>query len=422
MQRAADRGRTLRLLAPLLRDALDQLAIGFSKQALTLVGIVWGAAAVVLLLSLGSGFRAFLDLGFARTGDRWVLVDNQYTSVEAGGRRPGRRVEFTTRDLTRLRASLGAARWVAAERSAWMSARTPRRTRASVVSAGSPELCQIQAQRVARGRYFDAADERARLRVAVLGADLAQIFFGPDDPLGREIQLDGTPFQVIGVLAHKGHQLVTMDEEHDRMIFVPLEVGLRAQRAGESVDGFYVWPRRLDDEAEVRAEVRAALWPAHHLQPEEQQAVVFMSIPEVAQPTRTIFFALQLLLGIVGTVTLLMAGVGVANLMIAIANERRMELAVRRTCGARRRDLVLQFLAESSVVVLCGGALGTLLGLGLVVALRALPLPPDLPRPLLLPSAVATTFAVLVGVGLGAGVWPARVAARVDPAAALRVT
>jgi putative ABC transport system permease protein len=422
MKSRADRGRTLRLLASLLRDALDQLAIGFSKQVLTLVGIVWGAAAVVLLLSLGSGFRSFLDLGFARTGDRWVQVDNQYTSTEAGGRRPGRRVEFTTRDLPRLRATLGSARWVAAERSEWMSARTPRRTRATVVSAGSPELRQIQAHRMARGRYFDADDERERLRVAVLGAELADIFFGPEDPLGREIQLDGTPFQVIGVLAHKGHQLVTMNEEHDRMIFVPLEVGLRAQGAGEVVDDFYVWPRRLDDEAAVRAEVRAALWPAHHLQPEEDEAVVFMSVPELAQPTRTIFFALQVLLGIVGTVTLVMAGMGVANLMIAIANERRMELAVRRTCGARRRDLVLQFLAESSLVVLSGGALGTLLGLGLVVALRALPLPPDLPRPLLLPSAVATTFAVLVVVGLGAGVWPARVAARVDPAAALRVT
>jgi ABC-type antimicrobial peptide transport system permease subunit len=117
-----------------------------------------------------------------------------------------------------------------------------------------------------------------------------------------------------------------------------------------------------------------------------------------------------------------MAGVGVANLMIAIGNERRTELAVRRACGARRGDLTLQLLVETSVVVLCGGLLGVAIAIGLVVGIGALPLPEMIPRPEISLSVLATTFGILVATGIVAGIVPARIASQVDPASALRVT
>ena len=391
-------------------------------QALTLAGIVWGAASVVLLLSLGSGFNDFLDFGFGKTGDRWVAVDPQYTSTEADGRRPGRRIEFTLQDLERIRAGVPSARRVVAENQRGVPVVTPHRTRATVVSSAGPELFHVKNHAVERGRYFDADDERAGRRVAVLGADLVSIFYGDADPLGLTIQIGGEPFEVVGVLARKGWQLVSMSEIHDRMIFIPLSAGLRALGDGETLESILVEPRRMDDESAVRAEVRAALWPLHNLPPEETQAVSFMSIPEISGPSRKIFFVLQILLGVVGTVTLAMAGTGVANLMIAIAHERRTELAVRRTCGARRGDLMLQLLVETAVVVLVGGALGVGIGLGVVVLIQVAPLPPDFPPPRILPSVIVTTFVVLAAVGLVAGIAPARVAARVDPSTALRVT
>ena len=414
--------RLVRLLPQLAGDGLAQLRAGWRSQALTLVGILWGAASVVLLLSLGSGFNDFLDMSFEKTGLRWTHVDNAYTSSERGGRRPGRRIRFDLDDLERLRAGVPSASLVAAEALSRVSVETPRRTRATVVSAASVELRNIQNHRASRGRYFDAEDERERRRVAVLGPNLAEIFFGEDDPIGRTLQVGGEPFELIGVLARKGWHLITFMDIFDNMVFLPLEVGLHALGGGKEVGHFFFEPRRLDDETALRSEVFAALAPFHHLAEDDEQALRLMSVPEVAGPTRNIFFALQVLLGVVGTVTLAMAGMGVANLMIAIANERRMELAVRRTCGARRADLILQLLVETLVVVLAGGAAGVAVGLGAVGALNALPLPEEFPPPQLLPSVVATTFGVLVGVGLAAGVVPARVAARVDPATALRVT
>jgi putative ABC transport system permease protein len=136
-------------------------------------------------------------------------------------------------------------------------------------------------------------------------------------------------------------------------------------------------------------------------------------------PTLLIGVGLQLLLGFIGTVTLAMAAIGVANLMIAVVNERRRELAMRRACGARRGDLLLQLLVETLVVVVCGGALGAAVGAAAVALLARMPLG-GFPQPLLQESVVATTFGVLVAVGLAAGVAPARLAARVDPSAALR--
>jgi putative ABC transport system permease protein len=140
------------------------------------------------------------------------------------------------------------------------------------------------------------------------------------------------------------------------------------------------------------------------------------------RPIRNVFLALQALLGFVGTVTLAMSGVSVANLMIAIVGARRRELAMRRACGARRSDLLLQLMVETLVIVGLGGAAGVALALIVAALLGVAPLPPALPAPRVSAGVLVTTFIVLTAVGLVAGVAPARIAARVDPAAALRVS
>lgn len=414
--------RVLRLLPPLAGDALLQLRAQWRGHALTLVGIVWGAASVLLLLGLGSGFTEFLDLSFERTGDRYVQLEPGYTALETGGGQPGRRIEFTLDDVERLRAGVPSATVVAAENLASVSVETPRRTRATVVSAGTAELALVQHHRIDRGRYFDAEDDRLGRRVAVLGAALVEIFFGGEDPLGRSIKIAGTRFDVIGVLERKGMQLVTNMDLHDNMVFLPLRSGRRALGHGREIHTLYLNLWRIDEEPALRAEAHASLWPFHHLAEADEAAVNFQSIPELAEPTRNIMTALRALLGMVGTVALAMAGVGVANLMIAVVNERRLELAVRRACGARRGDVLIELLVETLVIVLAGGAVGIALGLALILVLGWLPLPPAVPMPRFSGSVVVTVFLVLVAVGLCAGLVPARIASRVDPARALRVT
>jgi putative ABC transport system permease protein len=409
----------LRQVPPLAGEALAQLRAAWRTQFLTLLGIVWGAVAVVLLLSLGAGFNAFLDLGVEKTGARFTEVVPRFTTAEPGGVRAGRKIELTTEDLERLQAGLPSAVVVAGESSRLVVAETPQRTRSTALAMASPGVERIRNHHVARGRFYDEHDERQGRRVAVLGADLPALFFGDADPLGRTIQLDGVPFQVVGVLAAKGFQLMTNLDVHDRMLFVPLSAGRRAFGYGRRIETILLEPRRLEETSAMVAEARAVLWPRHHLLPEEEEALRFESVPEVMGPTLLIGVGLQLLLGFIGTVTLAMAAIGVANLMIAVVNERRRELAMRRACGARRGDLLLQLLVETLVVVVCGGALGAAVGAAAVALLARMPLG-GFPQPLLQESVVATTFGVLVAVGLAAGVAPARLAARVDPSAALR--
>lgn len=414
--------RTARLAGELARDGLAELRGRWRQHLLTLVGIVWGSAAVILLLSVGAGLYAFLDVGFKKTGDRYTAVLGGYTTLETGGARPGHRVRLVRDDLARLRASAPSASRVAAESvGGSVAIRTSRRTRTGVVSASTPELRHINVLRIASGRFYDEEDVRAGRAVAVMGAGLPQVFFGDVDPLGRTLRIEGMPFEVIGVLERKGPQIVVNYALHDDMIFVPLTSGQRALGRGKEVDALLLDPRRLDDLETLHAEVRTALGPAHHFSPDDEGALWIDNVSQFTGPLRRIAVGLTGLLGMVGTVTLAMAGVGVANLMIAIVNGRRMELAVRRACGARRSDLMLQLLAETTVVVAIGGALGLAVALGIVWLLGEIPLPEPLPRPEVSAGVVATTVGVLVATGLLAGIAPGRIASRVDPAEALRV-
>ncbi len=413
--------RAWRLAGPLAGDALAELASHARGHALTLLSLVWGAAATVLLLSLGAGFFAFLDLGFEKTGDRYSMVDGGYTTSESGGARPGRRIELDYDDYLRVRSSVPSAERVVAEiHHAAALVRTPRRTRTTVVAGATPEVAGTQVLRVARGRFFDDEDERAERRVAVLGADLARVFFGGADPIGGEIQIEGRPFRVMGVLARKGAQIVINYALHDDMVFVPLAAAQRLLGVRDRVDGLQVDPRSRDDIPRLHAELRGVLLPAHHVRPDDVEAIELQTITEFTATSLTIAAGLEVLLLFVGAGTLGLAGVGVANLMVALVNQRRGELAVRRACGARRSDVMLQLVLETALVVAGGGALGVALGAGLAFGVRLLPLPEMVPVPLVSPRVLATTFAVLAAIGLTAGVIPARVAARVDPASALR--
>ena len=421
-ERRARALRAWRLVGPLAGDALAELASHARGHALTLLSLVWGAAATVLLLSLGAGFFQFLDLGFKKTGDRYSFVNGAYTTSESGGARPGRRIELDYDDYLRVRASVPSAERVVAEVDhAAALVRTPRRTRTTSVAASTPETAELQVLRIARGRFYDHEDERAGRRVAVLGASLARIFFGDEEPLGGTLQIEGKPFRVIGVLTRKGAQLVTNNALHDDMVFIPLAAGQRLFGTRDGVHGLLVDPHTRDDVAALQAELRGVLLPAHHVRADDTEAVQVQSITEFTATTMTIAAGLEVLLLFVGAGTLALAGVGVANLMLALVHQRRGELAVRRACGARRADVMLQLGVETVLVVLGGGALGIVLGAGLALAVQLLPLPEMVPVPVVSLRVLATTFGVLATTGIVAGVVPARVASRVDPAAALRV-
>ncbi|MBW2244829.1 MAG: ABC transporter permease, partial [Deltaproteobacteria bacterium] len=165
------------LLPVLLEDAALELRDSWRRHLLTFVGLVWGSASVVLLLALGTGFMAFLDLGVDKTGSRWTTVEGEYTTAESGGMRPGRPVQLESEDVLRIRAGSSRVALVAGEILVSTTAETRSKTRATVVSAAQPELASIRNHRIARGRYLDDRDESEARQVAVLGSVLAQVLF-----------------------------------------------------------------------------------------------------------------------------------------------------------------------------------------------------------------------------------------------------
>ena len=417
---ASGLARALGLAPAILGEAVAQLRAGGREQWLTLLGLVWGASAVILLLSFGAGFHAVIDLGFKKTGDRYVIAFGQFTSQELGGARPGRKIVLDREDLARVRAGASSARAVSAGASRQATARTPQRTRTTLVTATTAEMAGIQMNHVERGRFLEDDDDRLERSVAVLGGNLGQAFFGDADPIGRAIQLDGQVFDVVGVLTRKGQQFVTNEGLHDDTVFVPLSRGQRLFGMGDAIGALVADPFRAEDSERLSAELRAILFARHRVPESDPDAISIHQIQQFVRPMLLVGTALRVLLGAIGTGILAIAGVGVANLMVASVNRRRPELATRRACGARRGDVTLQVVVETLVVVLAGGALGAGFGVAALLGLAALPLPELVPAPRLEWSVVTTAFALLVAVGLVSGVTPARVASRVDPAAALR--
>jgi len=225
---------------------------------------------------------------------------------------------------------------------------------------------------------------------------------------------------VIGVMAPKGQQLIVNDGLHDDMIVVPFGAGRRVFGLGDRIEVIMVGPHRIDEIPAMNEGIRRVILPRHRITEGDDEAVTVISMRYFMDPIITIALGLQVLLGVVGTLTLAMAAVGVANMMVAVVTQRRGELGVRRACGARRADLMLQLVLETAAVVLAGGLVGVGTGVALSLGVDALPLPDAVPTPHVSANVLLTTFLVLVAVGFAAGVAPARSAARVDPSAALR--
>jgi putative ABC transport system permease protein len=406
----------------LLEDAALEIREDWRRHLLTFVGLVWGSASVVLLLALGTGFMGFLDLGVEKTGARWTAVEGEYTTAENGGLRPGRPIRLEREDVQRIRAASPRVALAAGEILMATTAESRAKTRATIVSAAHSDLAGIRNHHVARGRYLDERDEAEARRVAVLGAALARVLFPDGRALGESVRIAGSAFRVVGILEEKGFQLMTNMDLHDNMAFVPLSAGQRVAGRGDEIDRVYLEPLRIAETEALERDVWHALGPRHRLVPGDDEALRFDRVPDMIGGIRNVFVALELLLGLVGTLTLALSGVGVANLMVALVNGRRRELAMRRACGARRSDLLLQIVAETLAIVFGGGLAGIVLAVGICFAISALPLPPAVPDPQISSGVLLTTILVLSLVGFGAALGPARIAGRVDPSAALRVS
>ena len=409
-----------------LRQAGESIADHPRRVIASAMGVFWGAAAVILMLSFGSGFTEFFQIEFGKFGRPSLFVIPGLSSSGFPGYRPGVPVSFDREDA--LAVERATSEHVAAVLGEHMSqerllVEVSGRVRRLDLTASDDRFAYYRKFDLAHGRFFSAGDVERHRAVAVLGYDAAEDLFGhPEDGLGRSLRVEGQPFELIGVFARKrGRQYMNTNRPDNRLLVVPLTAAeSRLGMDRERLDWATVYLRPGVDSKVALREVTAALAARAGFHPDDQDALRHFDIAQILGSIDLMNVGLTLFIGIAGTITLLVGGIGIANYHLATLAERSVEIGVAKALGARNRALMAQSVLES---VLVSGAAG-LLGVGLGVALTQLAgavIPPEVfPAPEVSPGAAAIAVTALVAVTSVAALVPARRVQQMDISIALR--
>ena len=409
-------------------EALATFGFHRRRTAVTVISLAWGVTCFLVLMSYGNGFQATLTKAFTAIGQDLIITMPGQTSEQAGGLRAGRRVRIRYADAEVLKESVPSILHVSPERMVHdvRVARGIRETDAAI-RAVWPEYGIIRNQTVIQGRWISGQDQLQQQRVAVLGSEIARQTFKGLPAIGEDVRLNGIRFTVIGVLKSK-LQIANYNRRDNECVFIPYDT-VRLFRDGEYPD-FLIWKAvspQLQDEAMQAA--RGKLAELHRFSPTDEKAVEMLAFSQFMHIVDGMNIAVQALLALVGTLTLGIGGVGLANIMLASVIDRTREIGMLKALGARRPAILKQFLVEAALLVGAGGALGLLLGALLILAIGSMPLLGPIQehtgdqgdiRLGLSATAVMVSTAVLFFVGLVAGMAPAIKAARLDPIEALR--
>lgn len=385
------------------RVALDALRANRLRSALTMLGVVIGVAAVVILVALGSGAKAEVQSQVEGLGSNIVIVVPG--KFELGSAPSVSRLSLDDLDL--LGRVVGDRRRVAVSVASGETVGVGRRQTFVTVNGVNENVPNVFDRPVARGDYISAADVATRRRVAVLGPTVVRRVFGDLDPLGRQVSIAGVRFRVIGVFTRVGS---SFGVDRDTEVHIPVTAAQRLFGVTR-IDAIAVKAPRAADVEPLRPRLIAAL---HQRYPGQQFSAVTQT--QILGTIGRILSLLTLVLAAIAAISLLVGGVGVSNIMLVSVRERTREIGLRKALGARQRDILLQFLIEAVLLCVVGGIAGILLGIGTSLLVGALsPLPAAIAW-----WSPAVAFAVSAAVGIFFGVAPARRAGRLDPVVALR--
>ena len=400
-----------------LKLAISAILSHKLRSFLTLLGVIFGVATVIVVVSLIEGFNAYVDEKIADIGTNAFAVQKysleDFASIEALNAARRRNKDITLDDIEALRARGGAIQEVGAKADGMGDVKFGSTSLLRVhIRATTPNIADIERLEAQAGRYFNKSEDDSRRAVCFIGADVADKLFPTSEPLGQSIRVDGRVYQVIGVGKALGS---VFGQPRDMYVAVPLSTFLATygSRRSLSVSVTSAGPEGYQDAID---EANVVMRTRRKLSPGEKENFGIITPKAINELRDKIFGTIQIAAIGVTSISLVVGGIVIMNIMLVSVSERTKEIGIRKSIGARRSDIVKQFLAESTMLSLCGGAIGITIAYLLAKLVAVLtPVPTALPL-----MAVSFALAVSATVGLISGVYPAWRAARLDPIEALR--